>query len=248
MKLLLLLLVCSISVIAGAQKFSLITRANMNTAAGEQVHKFKNAYGMGIGFEMAVKKTSPVKWVVNADAGINSIKSMPYEFEFNNVLTKTTIEYVSNINEVTSGLRYVFNESRKLKPYAGMSIGMLRYSTNYTIADPEEEDGCHAIESEKIQSDKSFIGKIEGGLRFASRWKVCSDRNILFDVGLSYKRGTAAEYMRLGNAHIEEGTDYSVKFQSSTNEVHEHAIGKIYKTPVNQVGFHLGLVIPFSRD
>ncbi len=64
MKLLLLLLVCSISIIAGAQKFSLITRANMNTAAGEQVHKFKNAYGMGIGFEMAVKKTSPVKWVV----------------------------------------------------------------------------------------------------------------------------------------------------------------------------------------
>ena len=248
MKLSLLLLACSISIIAGAQKFSLNTRASMNTAAGEQVHKFKNAYGMGIGFELELKKASPLKLVVNVDAATNGIKSMPYEFEFNNVLTKTTIEYSSNVLEFASGLRYVFNESRKLKPYAGMSIGMLRYSTNYAIEDPENQDGCHAIESEKIHSDQSFIVKMEGGLRFASRWKACSNRKILFDVGFSYKRGTASEYMRLGKAHIEEGTDYSVKFQSSTNEVHEHAIGKIYKTPVNQVGFHFGLVIPFSRE
>jgi len=248
MKTILILLVCSISITAAAQKFSLTSRANMNTAAGEQVGKFRNAYGMGIGFELAVKKASPLKLVMNADAGTNAIESMPYEFEFNNVLTKTTIEYSSNILELTSGLRYVFNESKKLKPYVGAGIGMLRYSTNYIIEDPENPDGCHALESEKIQSDKSFISKIEGGLRFASRWKVCSNRYILFDAGFSYKRGTAAEYMRLNNHHNDDGADYSVKFQSSTNEVHEHAIGKIYNTPVNQLAFHFGLVLPFSRQ
>jgi hypothetical protein len=35
---------------------------------------------------------------------------------------------------------------------------MFRYSTNYVIEDPEDSDGCHALESENIQTDKSFIG------------------------------------------------------------------------------------------
>lgn len=248
MKSILLLLACSIFVTAGAQKFSVSTRANMNTAAGEQVGKFKKAYGMGIGFELAVKKASPLKFVMNADGGTNGIKSMPYEFEFNNVLTKTTIEYNSNILELTSGLRYIFNESRKLKPYTGLSIGMFRYSTNYVIEDPEDTDGCHALESKNIQSDKSFIGKFEGGLRFASKWKPYGGSSILFDIGFSYRKGTKAEYLRLSTDENEKEVDYSVKFRSTTNEVHEHAIGKIYNTAVNQLGIHLGLVIPFSKN
>ncbi len=248
MKSVLLLLACSIFIKAGAQKVSFITRANMNTSLGVQVGKFKNAYGMGIGIELTVKKASSLKIVMNVDGGTNDVKSMPYEFEFNNVLTKTTIEYNSNILELTSGLRYIFNENRKLKPYAGLSIGMFSYSTNYVIEDPEDSDGCHALESENIQTDKSFIGKIEGGLRFASKWKPNAGRSILFDIGFSYRKGTKADYIRLNTDDNEEDIDYSVKFQSATNEVHEHAIGKIYNTAVNQLGIHFGLVIPFSSN
>lgn len=190
MKSILLLLACSIFVNANSQKLNLTTRANMNTAAGEQVGKFKNAYGMGIGFEIAVKKASALKIVVNADGSTNDIESMPYEFEFNNVPTKTTIEYNSNIFELTSGLRYIFNESKKLKPYAGMSIGMLRYSTNYAIEDPENEDGCHAIESEKIQSDESFVGKIEGGfgLHSGGRLVLPETSSLMLDLAIKEER------------------------------------------------------------
>lgn len=218
----------------------------MHTAAGEQVGKFKNAYGLGVGLEMAVKKASPLKLVVNGDAAVNGMKSMPYEFEFRNVLTKTEIEYTSSVIELTSGLRYVFNESKKLKPYAGLGMGLLRYNTGYAIQDPENPDGCHAIEAEKIQADNAFIGKMEGGLRYASKWKMGGGRNVLFDAGFSYKRGTSAEYMRLGKDHTTEGAVYSVKFQSATHEVHEHPIGKVYNTPVNQLAFHVGLIIPLG--
>jgi hypothetical protein len=231
---------------AEAQKFSLTSRANMNTAAGEQIGKFKNAYGLGVGLEIPVKKASPLKLMVNVDAGNNGMKSEPYEFEFRNVITKTSIDYSSNILELTTGLRYVFNESKSFKLYTGLSTGMLRYKTGYVIEDPEDSDGCHPLEAEKIQADKSFIGKVEGGLRFASPWDIGVTKSILFDIGVTYKVGTLAEFMRLTNKLSAEGIDYVTKFQTPTNEVHEHAIGKIYNTPVNQFGFHFGVILPFG--
>jgi hypothetical protein len=218
----------------------------MNTATGNQIGKFKNAYGLGIGLEVPVKKASPLKVVINADAGNNGMRSEPYEFEFRNVITKTAIEYSSNILELTTGLRYIFNESNNFKLYTGLSAGMLRYRTGYVIEDPEDTDGCHPIEAEKIQADKSFIGKLEGGLRFASPWDKGFSRGILFDIGVTYKMGTSAEFMRLSNKQSADGVDYVAKFHTPSNEVHEHPIGKIYNTPVNQVGFHLGVILPFG--
>ncbi|MBD0331640.1 MAG: hypothetical protein ICV66_03215 [Chitinophagaceae bacterium] len=245
MKTILLPLASFIFITSFAQKFSLTSRANMNTAVGEQVGKFKNAYGLGFGFEIPIKKIPSLKLVMNADAGINGMRSMPYEFEFQNTLTKTEINYSSDVLEITTGLRYIFNESKKLQPYTGIGVGMLRYSTNYEIEDPKNPDGCDAIESEKILADESLIGKIEAGLRYTSNWQIYL-RNVSFDVGVRYINGTTAKYMRLSNIHTETGADYSVKFKSSSNEVHEHAIGKMYNTPVNQLGFHIGMVIPFG--
>lgn len=246
MKSILLLFTCCYFFTSNAQKFSVTSRASMNTAAGEQIGKFKNAYGLGVGVEIPIKKESSLKLIANVDAGNNGMKSEPYEFEFRNVITKTAIDYSSNILELTTGLLYVFNENKYFKPYAGLSTGMLRYRTGYVIEDPEDTDGCHPIEAEKIQADKSFIGKAEGGLRFASPWDKGLTRGILFDVGFTYKVGTSAEFMRLSNKHSAAGVDYIAKFQTPTNEVHEHAIGKIYNTHVNQFGFYFGVILPFG--
>ena len=154
MKPILLLLLFFVTITVTAQKFNLASRANMNTAMGEQMGKFKNAYGMGAGLRMAIKKASPLKLFLNADVSINGIKSMPYEFEFRNALTQTNINYTSYIFQWSSGMRYFFKEGSKLNPYTGIGMGMLTYSTDYAIEDPKNPDGCHALETRKIQSEQ----------------------------------------------------------------------------------------------
>lgn len=245
MKPILLFLCCSFSLTALTQRSTLLSRLSMNTATAEQRGKFKDAFGLGTGFEWAIKKGSPLKLAVNTDISLNGMTSRPYEFLYRNTLTQTNINYSSHAVQFATGLRYVFNESKSVRPYAGMGMGVFIMGTSYSIEDPKNPNGCHALESKNIQSDQSFIGRWETGLRFTTGRNKLSSQRIFFDVGVSYLRGTSASYMRLSSAdQTAEGAAYYVKFKTLSNEEHEHAIGTTYRTAVSQLMFHVGVGLP----
>ena len=151
------------------------------------------------------------------------------------------------MGQLGAGLRYVFNEGKTVAPYSGIGAGFLFYETGYTIQDPKNPDGCHALESKSLQSDQSFTGRLEGGIRLATKWGSVPGRPVYLDIGLAYLRGTTADYIHLSKHGAPgEGKAYSVKFQTPAHEVHEHVIGTTYRTPVSQFMFHIGAVIPLA--
>jgi len=245
MRLILLALCAGLCLTTHAQQSNFLLTGTMATAAGVQCGKLKNAYGIGTGLEIPIMKSN-IKWTLGMGVYINGISNEPYEFYYQNNYTKTQINLTSYLFDVTSGFRYVFNEGKRVAPFVGVNGGIMKYYSEMIIEDPEDPDGCHALQTESMSSSVSYIARVESGVRITPNPSTCKSS---LEIGLGYTRGTEAKYLKLTGDHYvpseASGEDYMVQFQSANSEIHEHSVGKIFHTPTNQLSFHLAWVVPF---
>lgn len=242
MKLFLLLVITATSFFASAQSM-LVAKANMNSAVGIQQGKLRNAYGFGGAVEVPLKKIKPLKFTTGFDFGINGMKKMPYELDFNGAITETNVHYTSYVWQLSSGLKYIFRDNKKWTPYAAVSAGALSYYTDMAIEDPHDSDGCSPMETKPVLFSMILSGTAETGIRIQPRQRGRGSIAYI-EAGAGYVAGTRGKYLRLeNNKHDHDEDSYLAKFKyNPTGEVHEHSLGMLYKTTTSMLAFHAALV------
>ncbi len=217
--------------------------ANFNSGVGEQRGKYDNMYGLGTTFEFPFKNLSAVHFTTAFDAGINGIKSMPVQLDFNGSSTKTDVNYTNYAFRLTPGLKYLVRENRKWSPYTALSVGLMSYYTEMSIRDPQDPRGCSPLQRKTVSFSLLVMGMAETGIRIKTKKK--SEGSISsIEIGGGYLLGSRAKYLQLSEQHTSESDEeeFMIKFkQNSTGIIHEHMMGTMHRTTTHQLMFHVSV-------
>ncbi len=245
MKSFLLLLFASITVIVQAQY--LTAGLGTHIPVGQQKDKLKNAFGVTIGYERPIKK-SPFYMVADLGWSIFDLKTTEQEVVSpdNGYVTKQKINYTSSIFTLAPGIGYAPLQNKNVSPYVALKGGYMKYKTRMALYDPEDEDGCHPLDEENILRSLTAVAIGNAGVSI----KVPTWGKIYhLDLGMNYIRGGKAKYLRMKDKDAPtpgDATPYMTKFQQvQTGDVHEHAIGDVYKTKTAQLQLYVRVKIPF---
>jgi hypothetical protein len=143
-------------------------------------------------------------------------------------------------------------------PYVTGQVGFNEYWTNLTIEDPEDEDGCDPLENKILLKDGAFSITGGAGVRWdlGSVIKKAGTGRFFVDLSAEYTQGGKVSYMNVeipsdpapaAHHHTPATSDnvtaFQAKFVNPTSQVvHEHHVGDVYTSPIQQVNFKLGVM------
>jgi len=243
--LLAVLLVC-ISTFAFSQ---LSLQYNFTRAVGEQGEAISQMHGAVLTYEFKVKNTP---FYIGPELGLNvyGLKTIEQELPFDNgYVTKTDVNYTTSMNTYGIIMRIQPQTGKNFQPYGAVRFGALHYHSNMTIEDPEDPLGCKALEKRALVKDLTWMASAGMGFRLDGKAFSGRQSKVALDFGAFYTRGGEAEYLKMSKGHDHANMDpkakmYYVDFQHiPTGEVHQHAIGTVYKTRSQLLEFRLGILV-----
>lgn len=210
---------------------------NFHTPLQEQSGKLKNAYGLVGTGEYYFKKT-PLFAIVDASWSVNGIKDIDQDVTGPNGYTTTQpVNYTSSLFLLTGGFGIAPLQENNVSPYIAAKGGYLKYRTVMSLPDPNDPDGCRALDTENITKDITAVGSLGTGVKF--KIKHNHAEKYLLDFGFNYLVGGKARYLEMGEHHDtpEPTSDpYYIKFQNvQSGDVHEHHLGQIHHTKTRQL-------------
>lgn len=216
----------------------------------------------GIGFTGAYSPffSAPVSLELKANLGGYSSRTVAQTYQFDDgSQTTTDVTYSSGMNKMLIGTKIMMGgDYRTIRGYLTPQIGTARFRSKITVADPEDQDGCHPLDSDIRQKDRGWIYGGEIGAEIVlSRLlpnQVSDEGHTLF-LSASYLRGfDHFEYVNVkymtDEVHTTMAThttaDLNARFINlSTNNIHEHKVAELYHTPFEMIGIQIGYVYRF---
>jgi hypothetical protein len=208
-------------------------------------------HGFVMSYDFKLKK-SPFYIAPELGLNVYGLKTLEQELPFSNgYVTKTDVNYTTSVNSYAAVLRFQPQTGKNFQPFMALRTGVLHYHSNMTIEDPDDPMGCKALEKKVLVKD--FTWMVSGGVGFRLDGKAFSGRDskVALDFGAFYTRGGEAEYLKMSKEHDHtadpKAEQYYVKFQHiPSGEVHEHAIGTIYRTASQMLEFRLGVQVKLN--
>jgi hypothetical protein len=197
---------------------------------------------------------------VGLEMGVGSYASKRIEqtFQFdNNTTAVVPVNYNSNTFNASLQARLNLSCDKSLViPYINAKGGVYNFFSNVNIEDPEDPDGCHALEQKTIINDKTMYWSAGGGLQIDpgifSKNKKRS--NIKIDISANTIRGGNMNYIntkKLIDAQTlnDPGSKpLNVQFvNASTQSIHEHTVAQVYTSPLRMLEFRLGVTLQLGN-
>jgi hypothetical protein len=224
---------------------------NFARPVGEQGKHITQMHGAVISFDVKLKNAP---FYVSPEIGLNiyGLKTLEQELPFDNgYVTKTNVNYNTSMNTYGVALRFQPSTGKNFQPFLAVRTGVLHYYSNMTIEDPEDPLGCRALEKKVLVKDLTWMASGGAGFRLDGKAFSGKESRIMLDFGAFYTYGGEAEYLKMSNSHDHsadpKSQDYYVKFEHiPSGDVHEHALGRIYRTATQLLEFRLG--VQFKLD
>ncbi len=250
--------------------FYTLTALCITTAASAQV-KFHIGYALGAPLQ-AMNKNINLLHSINfgatyqlpgafkrVDAGAdfswgsyaNETKQQTFTFT-NGSSTRTSVNYSSNVTQFGLGARVRLLEDKPLIPYVNGKLGFATYYSNIFIEDPDNPDGCKAIDNRTIIKDATITTAYGGGILidFSLFTKSPYKGRKWLDLSINHVRGGNIEYINTKKLYDAanppaqgDGKPLNVKFvNATTNEIHEHQVAEVFNTPLRMLEIKLSAV------
>jgi hypothetical protein len=240
-------------------------------SANSQHLKVTGNYGLGIpqkdmgkniqpahSLELGVLYQLPEKLKrlsVGLEVGVGSYASKRIEqtFQFdNNTTAVVPVNYNSNTFNASLQTRLNLSCDKSLViPYINAKGGVYKLFSNVNIEDPEDPNGCHALEQKTIISDKTMFWSAGAGLQIDpgifSKNKKRS--NIKIDFSANTIHGGKMSY--INTKHLIDAQTLNdpgskplnVEFvNASTQTIHEHTVAQVYTSPLRMLEFRAGVI------
>lgn len=230
-----------------------------------QMPKMSTTYGQGFTFAYKPSATLPVSIDWSSHFGWYYSKTMQETYMFGNGSSTTTdVTYTSKLRNHLLGARINFtHDYSAFRPYIKPQIGWATMKSKIVIADPNDVDDCQPLDR---QTNNVYRGAVYGGeagfeidMNRIFRNVQEENRHFLY-FSVSYLRGFSdfeyinQKYMTShehgvhegGTNESTDGRDVTAQFINvTTNEIHDHKIAEVYRTPYEMWGLKLGYVIYF---
>lgn len=201
----------------------------------------------------------PTLWAgLEIGTGSYGHKTIEQTFQFSDgTTTRTDVRYNSNIAYAAAVLRYEAPVKGPVIPYAKLSGGYMGFYTNIFIEDPENPDGCAAMDNDLVLSDGNFVVSYGGGLRILLKKSKTTDADYMLDLNVDKTMGGKVDYLNvrhLGEHHDPgTGSDPEAKplttrfINVNTQNIHEHQLAEVYTSPIRLLQVRLGFVMKINK-
>jgi len=163
-------------------------------------------------------------------------------------VTETNVIVTNSFANLMATGKFFLRKDKLLNPYLSGKLGYSWYKTNLVIEDPEDEDGCKPLDSDKLLVDGTFLASGGAGIRldFSAVFKKMNTNTLFFDLSAHLTQGGTVEYMNVhkhtSNQPAPE-SDVTARFiNNRTQIVHEHHVGHVYSSAVEMMEYRIGVV------
>ena len=249
MKKLLLILAVGIGAnTAYAQLLDLGSSFNYAKPIGGMAHNIDQGFGMTL--EAAwLPKTAPFSFGVEFAYNGYGQETTRQQFEFDDgTVTETDVIVTNTFSNLFATGKFFMRKGKLISPYLSAKVGYSWYKTNLVIEDPEDEDGCSPLDSDKLLVDGTFTASGGAGIRvdFSSVFKKMDSNMLFVDLSAHLTQGGTVQYMNVHkNAGHNQPADRDVITQfinNKTQVVHEHHVGHVYSSLVEMMEYRVGVV------
>jgi hypothetical protein len=166
--------------------------------------------------------------------------------------TRTRVNYSSNVLQFGLNTRVKLLTDKKAIPYVSGKLGYASFYSNIFIEDPDDLDGCRALDQSNIIKDGTFTAGYGGGLLLD--WSLFCKREgkgkKWIDISVHNIRGNNINYINTKKlydaANPPTGSDskpLNVQFvNATTNEIHEHQVAEVFNTPMRMLEIKVSAV------
>ncbi len=224
---------------------------------------------VGFGFKGAYKPSYhlPIAFELKTSWNNYSSRTINQTFLFSDGSgTNTDVTYSSGFNQSLFGVKFqIGNDTRLINGFVSPQIGTLKMRSKIIVADPNDEDGCEALDRETTQK---FRGSFYGGeagvdIDFALFGKNTEAGNHKLSLSASYMQVFGnfqyvnVKHMKDHTHHLMAGgevmpvtedgrTDINTTFINvSTQDIHEHKIAELYTTGLRMWQINIGYTLRF---
>ena len=241
-------------------------------SANSQHWKFMSSYSLGIPRQEMGKNIQPAHSMqtgvlyqfpgelkrlsvgLEFGIGIYAHETIDQTFQFdNNTSTVLPVDYSSNVFNTNIQARFnLLSDKNFIIPYINAKGGLYNFYSSIYIGDPEDANGCHALEQENIINDKTMYWSAGGGLQINPTIfsKNKYGGRIMIDISANTIRGGTLNY--INTKHLmdppaitdPDGKPLDVQFiNASTQSIHEHTVAQVYTSPLRMLEFRAGVRI-----
>jgi hypothetical protein len=186
--------------------------------------------------------------------GLYASKRIDQTFQFdNNTASIVPVNYTSNTFNIAIQSRYnILSDKNMVVPYLTAKGGLYNFFSTITVEDPDNPDGCHALQRRNIMNDHTLYISAGGGLQFDpaifSRRKIRGP--VMIDIGVNTIYGGTLDY--INTRHLVDaqtlndpaGKPLEVRFiNASTQSIHEHTVAQVFTSPLRLLEIRAGVTV-----
>jgi hypothetical protein len=186
--------------------------------------------------------------------GMYARKSVDQTFMFDGVPSTVPVNYSSNLFNANLQARFNIWDQYKapIVPYIQAKAGLYHFYSNIVVEDPNDPNGCVALERENIIKDNTLFWSAGGGIQIDPDifLKVKRKGKMRIDISAQTIRGGTIDY--INTKHLMDAQDVpdpggkSVKarfINASTQSIHEHSVAQLYSPPLSFFELRFGVTV-----
>lgn len=230
----------------------------------------KMSTNVGWGFQFGYRPIHrlPIALEWQSVFGSYGMRTLTQTYQFTDgTQTITDVNYYSGMKFHTIGTRIqIGNDYRLIRGFVTPQLGWAKSKSRIYIEDPNDTDGCEALDQETVHRYRGgmYGGEIgmEVDLHLFGKNAIEENTHFLFVsanymrsfkdfeyINIKYMHDHTHGYLPDGGATLsvnEDGRDVNARFINvTTQEIHEHKIAEVYKTGLEYWGFKIGYVAHF---
>ena len=247
------------SLSATCQSWKIISAYSLGLPRGEMTDNIQPAHSLQAGVLYQLPGTLKHLSVgTELGIGVYASKRIDQTFQLNgNEPSVVPVNYNSNVFNVNLQARWDFmGKDSYVNPYLQAKGGMYNFFSNITVEDPDDPNGCHALQHQNIINDNTLYWSAGGGLQVNTGLfaKTKHMSGVMIDISVNTIRGGDISYINTKklldaqDASGPGGKPLNVEFINvSTQEIHEHTVAQLYTTPLRMMEFRAGVVVALGK-
>jgi hypothetical protein len=181
-------------------------------------------------------------------------------FGVNGVQTPTDVTYNSSVTNTSAMFRYHYFRTENISLFAAVKGGFAAFTSKILIEDPNDPDGCEALDEKSLISDHTWTAGVRTGANIDMHrfFKKMPQQSLLVQVYGGYTMGGNVDYINVKNATTndhsgshshtpgtaEGGRPLDVRFVNmQSGAQHTHEVARVYNSPVRLLECGISLVM-----
>jgi hypothetical protein len=232
-----------------------------------EMPKMSIGYQYGMSYSFKPLKFVPIGLDFKTNFSTYSLKTIEQTFVFSDGSgTRTDVTYTSKFNHTLIGTKFLLgNDYKRINGFLTPQIGFGTMKSRISVADPQDEDDCEVLESERTHLDCGFVygGEVGVNVDLSVLAKNVEENKFFLTLSGSFLNSSSdfryvnIKYMKDHEHALHTGgemlpvtedgrEDITAQFINvSTNSIHEHKIAELYKTGLRMWQVSLGFTIRF---